>query len=134
MEKQAGGSGGKTEMKIKRDFVTNSSSTSFIVTVKAGTSDEGELIDKFNSFREDYIKDRDWDDDFQAPAALTTDMVKQIEPGVFTIQDFTPHFGRTEDMPGYTLELFFNENSEARKALKDIGIEVVTAEIKDLNK
>lgn len=120
-------------MKVKRDFVTNSSSTSFILTFKAGTSGKDEFIDKFNRFLEEYKKHRTWDDDFQEPPLLRSDMVDQVEPGVFTIRDFVAIYGGEEDMPQYVRELFFDKDSEACKELNGAGIMPVKTEIKDLN-
>ena len=90
-------------MKVKKDFVTNSSSTSFIVTCKADTSEKDEFIDKFNQFLEKYKENRTWDDDFQEPPLLRIDMVNQIEPGVFAIRDLVAIYGGEEDIPQYIL-------------------------------
>lgn len=121
-------------MKIKQDFVTNSSSTSFIIKCVSDAEGEKELTDNFNTFWKGYVESRAWDDGFQALAELTIDMVKQTGKRQFTIHDYLSFFGgRTENMPGYVKELFFDENSEARKALKEIGIEIVSVETKDLS-
>jgi hypothetical protein len=120
-------------MKVKKDFVTNSSSTSFIITFKADTSKEDEFIYKFNRFLEKYIKNKTWDDDFQEPRLLKSDMVTQVEPGVFAIRDFVAFYGGEEDLPQYVQELFIDKDSEACKELNGNGIIPLKTEIKDLN-
>lgn len=120
-------------MRVKRDFVTNSSSTSFIVICKADTPGKDEFIKKFNCFLKEYIKHGTWDDDFQEPPLLRSDMVNQVEPGVFTIRDFVAIYGGEEDIPQYIRELFFNKDSDACKELNSAGIIPIKTEIKDLN-
>lgn len=120
-------------MKIKTDFVTNSSSSSFILTCKGNMSGKDEFIEKFNCYLNEYIKARVWDDDFQEPPLLRGDMVNQVEPGVFAIRDFVAFYGSEEDMPQYVRELFFDKDSEACKELNGAGIMPVKTEIKDLN-
>jgi hypothetical protein len=121
-------------MKIKSDFVTNSSSTSFIISCEAGVSKKDDFIDKFNSFLKDYIKERTWDEEFQEPHMLTSDMVTLNDSGVFTITDFAPIYNSEQDIPQYIKELFLNKDSDAYKSLSRAGIKLINVDIKDQNK
>ena len=120
-------------MKIKRDFVTNSSSTSFMITCKYEASGKDEFIEKFNRLLKDYIKDKDFDEEFQEPPLLTSDMVDQTGSGEFTIRDFVPIYCGKGDTPQYIQEFFLNQSSAAYKSLEIAGIKFTKAEIKDLN-
>lgn len=121
-------------MKIKRDFVTNSSSTSFIVTCKAAAEGKDEFIDKINGVLREYIKDREWDEEFQAPPMLTSDRVISLGPGEFIITDFVPIYSNDLDTPQYIKDLFGGSDSDTGKLLEQAGIKIVTTEMKDLNK
>ena len=120
-------------MKIKSDFVTNSSSTSFIIDCKAESSSKDDFIDKFNSFLKDYTKGRSWDEGFQEPPLLTSDTVSQTGAGEFTIRDFVPIYYNENDIPQYIQELFSDSDSDACKALKAVGIKLTKVEVKNLN-
>jgi hypothetical protein len=121
-------------MKIKKDFVTNSSSTSFIITCEVGAMGKDEFIDKINRCLENYIKERAWDEEFQEPPLLKSDMVNPAGSGVFIIKDFVPIYCGEEDMPQYIKELFLDKDSDAGRLLKNSGINPIRMEIKDLNK
>lgn len=120
-------------MKIKQDFVTNSSSTSFIMRCKSDAKSKADFIYAYNEWRSEYIKMRGWDKEFREPPLLTSDMVTAIEDGIFVITDFVPLYsGKEQDTPKYIRDLFNNE-STANKLLKKAGIVMVTFEEKDFN-
>jgi len=120
-------------MKIKQDFVTNSSSTSFILTFKSEAKGEKEFIDKFNCVLEDYIKDNAWNEEFQAPPLLTSEKVKQTGQGTFVINDYLPMDKGAEDISQSIKDIFISNNSDACKKLDSAGIRATTVEIKDFN-
>jgi len=123
---------GVIEMKIKTDFVTNSSSTSFILPCRARMDSKDDFINKFNSLLKDYIKDRSWDDDFQEPPLLTSDMVTQDESDLFIIKDYASIYHSEKDIPQYIRELI-DDNSDIWKLLNENGINPLSVDIKDLN-
>lgn len=121
-------------MKIKRSFVTNSSSTSFILTCKAKVEGKDDFIHRFNAFFEDYIRKNKWKDDFQEPPKLTSDMVEQTESGTYVIKDFVPILRGEGSIPQYIRELFIEKDTDAYRSLIEAGIDPDHVEIKDLNK
>jgi hypothetical protein len=121
-------------MKIKSDFVTNSSSTSFIITCEAEAGGKDDFIDKYNRMLKDYIKDKDWNEEFQEPPMLTSDRVTSIGQGVFIITDFAPIYSNDLDTPQYIQELFIDPDPDAGKLLEQAGIKLMKIEMKDLNK
>ena len=62
-------------MKIKRDFVTNSSSTSFTLIVESHVESVEELVENINNYLLEYIAKNDWKDDFEPPKLLTAEEV-----------------------------------------------------------
>ena len=124
---------GIVEMKIKRSFVTNSSSTSFILTFEANEKMKDEFINKVNSLFNDYIEKNDFKDDFQEPPLLTNDNVEEIDPGVFVIKDFTPIYCGEHHKPQYIKDMF-NKDSRMYELLIENGIIPLWAEPRDNNK
>lgn len=120
-------------MKIKSDFVTNSSSTSFIISCKSDATDKDAFIDNYNRMLKKYIQDNEWDENFQKPPLLRSDMVKQISPGVFEIRDYVAIYGGDLDIPQYIQEFFLDEESDAYKDLASVGIIPIKTDMKDFN-
>jgi hypothetical protein len=117
-------------MKIKMDFVTNSSSTSFIVAVHSDSNAIEEFVEKINQYMLDYIDKNNWKDDFEPPNLLTPEEVMMVSPGVFHIRGYIAYYGGDDDIPQY-LEDLRNENGNT---LSKYGIKTITFETKDLNK
>lgn len=119
-------------MKIKSDFVTNSSSTSFIIHSKVDAAGKEDFIVKYNSVMEEYINKRKWDEEFQSPPFLTSSMVTQLGPDEFIIQDFVAIFSSEKDIPQYIKD-FSAPDSDLYKALKEAGIQLMEVEMKNFN-
>ena len=120
-------------MKIKRDFVTNSSSTSFMIACESDAGGKDDFIDKFNGMLKDYIKKKAWEEEFQEPPLLTSDRVTSIKPGVFIIKDFVPIYSNEQDTPQYIQKLFLDNDPDAGKLLEQAGIKLIDVKEKDLN-
>ncbi|MCK9227216.1 MAG: hypothetical protein M0P30_05395 [Syntrophorhabdaceae bacterium] len=120
-------------MKIKRDFVTNSSSTSFIMQFKSGANSKADFIYAYNEWRSEYIKKEGWKNEFQEPSLLTSDMVTAIGDGIFVITDFVPLYsGKEQDTPKYIRDLF-DKTSIACVLLGKAGIALTSFDKKDFN-
>jgi hypothetical protein len=119
-------------MKIKRDFVTNSSSTSFIVRCESDAKAKDDFIDRYNGWRKNYIEERRWHPEFEEPPLLTSDMTS-VGDGEFIITDFLPYYLNEQDAPQYIKELR-DKDSVASKLLAKAGIKLMTVEMKDRNK
>ena len=92
-------------MKIKRDFVTNSSSTSFILSVESEVDDPNTVLAFINDFFQDYTKKNDWNDDCDLPVPLTPDRIVKNGSNKFIIEDYIPYYKDNDDIPGYITEL-----------------------------
>lgn len=118
-------------MKIKSDFVTNSSSTSFIITFRAGAGGKEDFVKKFNDLLRVYIEKRSWDEEFREPPFLTGDIVEQVGDK-YTIRDFVPIYCGEGDIPQYIQDILQGD-SEISKLFIDAGIQLIKMETKDLN-
>lgn len=121
-------------MKIKRDFVTNSSSTSFIIS---GKYDGGIGIDKvkdiFNDLIQDYRKKTEWDKDTERPPSIKSEMIQKTGPDTFYVKDFIPQNNNKEDIPQWIKDIFINNDSEAGRKLESSGIRITQVELKNFN-
>jgi hypothetical protein len=97
-------------MKIKEDFVTNSSSASFIMTFAAGGKDFNEFQDTMNSFLEMYKDNtrkelRFWDGS----------NIEEVAPGVFQIEEWTSMYNDIDDIPDYMKYIIIDKAVESRE-------------------
>ena len=117
-------------MKIKTDFVTNSSSSSFVIIAKSDTDDPEVFIQKFNQYLQDHIEDNNWKDDFEPPPLLTLDRIKKLGPNQFHIEDYVPFYSSEDDTPQYIVDLLKADHRDLSK----YGLKHVSLETKDHNK
>jgi hypothetical protein len=96
-------------MKVKTDFVTNSSSASFILTLRPhdGTMELSEFTNLFNKYLEDYKKNnpnslRYWD------ATNIDEVQDDVGPNLFTINECVSMYNDADDVPAYIKELMIN--------------------------
>ena len=90
-------------MKLKSDFVTNSSSASFILFIEATTTDLEEfreLFQKFMQFFLDYMDGRK-DVHFWNPASIERVEVEHAAANVFMVTDSVSMFNDQNDLPRY---------------------------------
>ncbi len=118
-------------MKIKGDFVTNSSSTSFILRVTAETQDLTEFVAKFNAYLQDYVENNSWRDGFEPPQRLTKEVVKKVGDNVFAIKDFIAIYNDEEDIPAYFAEVL--RRLDEHEGMREYGISKVSYEMRDRN-
>lgn len=118
-------------MKIKGDFVTNSSSTSFIVKVSTENDDVIRLVERLNAFLDDYSHKNDWREEFIQPLRITADMIKKTSDGAFQITDYLPLHEEGE-MPDYWQELM--ETVARERRILDLPVNKVEIRVRDLNK
>ena len=120
-------------MKIKSDFVTNSSSTSFIISGEDGGIGIDIIKDIFNDLIQDYRKKTEWDKDTERPPSIKSERIQKTGPDTFCVKDFIPQNNDEEDIPQWIKDIFINNDSEAGKKLKSSGIRITKVELKNFN-
>jgi len=90
-------------MKIKRDFVTNSSSASFILFIESTTSDLEEFEELFQKFMQFFLDHMDGRKDvhFWNPASIERVDVEHAGANVFMVKDSISMFNNQYDVPRY---------------------------------
>jgi hypothetical protein len=116
-------------MKIKQDFVTNSSSSSFVIDVRSDDDAKEGFVKKMNEYLLGYIAKNDWKDDFEPPNLLTAEKVTMREQGIFRIVDYIPFYQNCDDMPQYLKDM----TKEDADVLAKLGIRSITLEVIDKN-
>jgi hypothetical protein len=92
-------------MIISWDFVTNSSSTSFIVVSPASSITIQSLVEAVNRYIKEYNSKNSWKDDFEPAPLLDQESVRELKDGSLAIEDYIPFYGDPEDMPEYLRNL-----------------------------
>jgi len=119
-------------VKIKGDFVTNSSSTSFIISGKYDGKGLDGIKDIFNGLIQDYREKTEWDKDAERPPLIKGEMIQKTGSDTFSIMDFIPQ-SNEEDIPQWIKDIFINSDSEAGKKLERAGIKITNVGLKNLN-
>lgn len=93
-------------MKIKTDYVTNSSSASYLLYIKSEYDDLEDFKKSFNKYMDDYIKYNHSDED--PPRFFNPRDVSQISSNTFLIVDWNSMYNDFHDVPRYMLDLILN--------------------------
>ena len=120
-------------MKIKFDFVTNSSSTSFIISGKSEEVDKETIKNTLNGIINEHRQNTEWDKDSEQPPLIRTEMIQLSDSGTFDITDFIP-IQNDEGDTQWLKDIFFSNDSEASKRLESAGIRITNVGFKNFNK
>ena len=120
-------------MKINLGPITNSSSASYLLSVKGEAGDKESFISRFNEYLRGYIAENSWRDGFVPPRLLTSDRVAQLDDNSFLIIDYIPFYkGDTSELPQHLREII-DKCKDNKKELAEFGIIDASIEIVDLN-
>ena len=113
-------------MKIKNDFVTNSSSASFIMIFEASFESVEYFKDAFNDFL-NYYKRRTGDElRFWDGSNIT-----EISDGVFQVTDWTSMYNDACDIPKYMQYIIVDNVASKHSDLECRGIKFKSFDIKE---
>lgn len=119
-------------MKIKQDFVTNSSSTSFIITMDSDINDKNLFVKKLNKCFEDVIRKNGSPDDLDSLPLINSDDVEIASPCVYVLEGYVPYFNGYDDLPTHIRDLVLDYMND-RSRFSKFGIKNLTFETKDKN-
>jgi hypothetical protein len=111
-------------MKLKADFVTNSSSASFIMTLRSvdGDMDADDLKEKINDFIE-YFRSQYGDRANNLRYYNGVD-VERVARGLFTITEWTSMYNYPSDIPEYMQAMMLEDHLEEDENLARFGFKV----------
>jgi len=119
-------------MKIKADFVTNSSSSSFILILKSQTNDRAEIIRRLS----EYLEQRHGDDadSEESGSLLQADLqnLQQSSANEFVLEGAIPYYRDYDDLPKPIRDLVLDQTTDP-KGLDQAGIEIIGFSIIDRN-
>jgi len=114
-------------MKIKSDFVTNSSSASFIMIFEAVEKDIHEFIESFNDFMDYYKRNtggknlRFWD----------ATNISEVGDGIYQVEEWMSMYNDIGDIPKYMQYIIVDSVASAQSALECRGIKFKSFDIED---
>jgi len=114
-------------MKIKIDYVTNSSSASFLLYIESTARDEEEFIESFNKFLEDYNEENRWKKNHRNVSFINPKEIRQISSGVFIVEDWITMYNDYDDIPNYIKYLILRhiiDNNLIQYGIKDLKFEI----------
>ncbi|MEI6125586.1 MAG: hypothetical protein WCQ99_03445 [Pseudomonadota bacterium] len=125
-------------MKIRKGFVSNSSSSSFIINIHSAVKNVDDFIKTFNDFLAEHIENKSWQDGFVQPQFLTPEKVEQSGPNDFIIKEFMPFYNSPDDLPEYIKELKSDDPQllkeiESKYGMKNRGLRIINNPPKDEN-
>jgi hypothetical protein len=119
-------------MKIKTDFVTNSSSTSFMITMRSDIADLAKFVDKLNGHFELLCGKDVESGEMESPPTISIDNLQQTSQDVFMLEGAVPYYKGYGDLPKH-IQYLLLENMNDPERLSKIGIKNLDIKIIDKN-
>lgn len=91
-------------MKVKTDYVTNSSSASFILYITSSIMD----LKEFKAFIENYINRES--NEYGAGTESRSPSISEISNGVFKVEEFTGVYNGFEDVPSWMIDMMVKKS------------------------
>lgn len=104
-------------MKVKIDFVSNSSSASFILFVESSATTEGEFKKILTNFLADYYQremflESDLSRDTFLKDVFKECKIKKVSPNVFSVRFFTSIYNSYKDIPSWMTNMILRKEIE----------------------
>ena len=123
---------GISSMKIKSDFVTNSSSTSFIIAMESDFVDKVEFVKKLNECLEEIDQKSGWQEQPDPQPSVDVDDVEKVSSNLFVMEGVVPYFSSYDNLPKHIRNLVLDYMND-HDSLAKFGIKNLEFEIKDKN-
>ena len=121
-------------MKIKHDFVTNSSSASYLLYIDSNTNDLEEFTEQFEKYLKEIRSEYDWDswdssaDEYEQPKFYQPKGIENVGGTVFLVTEWTSMYNYTNDIPTYMAALLvksFDAGELERWGFKGVKFKIV---------
>jgi hypothetical protein len=119
-------------MKIKTDFVTNSSSTSFIIPITTDLNDRLDLLKKLNAYFEQRYGEDVYSEELDSPPQIDINSLQQKSENVFVLEGVVPYYKGYDDLPEHIRDLVLDYKSNPSR-LSAFGIKKLELQIIDKN-
>lgn len=119
-------------MKIKTDFVTNSSSSCFILTLKSQTNDRAELIRRLSAYLEQRHGGDADSEESDSPLQADLQNLQQRSANEFVLEGAIPYYRDYDDLPKPIRNLVLDQTADP-EGLDQAGIEIIDFAIIDKN-
>jgi len=113
-------------MKIKNDFVTNSSSASFIMIFSAPGKTIEEFTEQLNDFIESYKKETEDQMRFWDATNIT-----ELDDGKFKIEEWTSMYNYLSDIPKYMQYIMVDKVAVNQSGLSWRGITMESFDVEE---
>ena len=115
-------------MKIKTDYVTNSSSASYLLYIESKSDSLQDFIDSFERYMDAYIK---YDYHENPPRFFNPRDITQISSNTFLITEWTVMHNDFHDIPQYMHDLIFTLLTEQKQLESDYGFKSFRFEVNE---
>ena len=118
-------------MKLKADFVTNSSSASFVLYIASTCKGLDSFRDSFNRYLEEYLSRYDCSKVHRSTLRFyNPQSIEEIEDGIFKIIEGTSMYNTYEDIPHYMRTILLDSKIRKSSEMLDLfGFKTIWMEI-----
>ena len=116
-------------MKFKTDFVTNSSSASFILYFASTDKNLDSFQDSFNRYLEEYLRQYKYNEESSILRFYNPQTIEEKEEGIFKITESTSMYNNYEDIPHYMRTVLLDSKIRQKELLETFGFKSIWIEI-----
>lgn len=116
-------------MKFKTDFVTNSSSASFILYFASTDKNLDSFQDSFNRYLEEYIQEYKYTEESSDLRFYNPQTVEEKEESIFKITESTSMYNNYGDIPHYMRTILLDSKIRQKELLEAFGFKSIWIEV-----
>lgn len=116
-------------MKFKADFVTNSSSASFILYFASTYKNLDSFQDSFNRYLEEYTQRYKYTKECSTLRFYNPKMIEEVEEGIFKITEGTSMYNNYGDIPHYMRTVLIDSKIRQKELSETFGFKSIWIEV-----
>lgn len=118
-------------MKFKADFVTNSSSASFVLYFASTDKNLDSFRDNFNRYLEEYLQQYKYAEESSVLRFYNPGMIEEVEEGIFKITESTSMYNNYESIPHYIRTILLDSKIRRKELSEVFGFKSIWIEVID---